>query len=192
MITPVKWSADNGTLYFAPEASLADVPVGIRLYTAAARLDTENGTWEKVLEETGRYYDFAVSSDDAYLAYTQPVGSFGDNTSVTLSVLNLKNEHEAKYSLEGVVAGNIVWSPYTSRFVFQVQNPEGGTSILYYDVEKDVLKYILKEEKDDFLISSWGENNLVSLKRNARPGRTLSDWILNPFTNELMPVPTAN
>jgi len=191
-ITPVKWSSDNRALYFAPEATIFEAPIGIQLYTAVAKIDLETGIWEKILEETDRYYDFAVSNDDAYLAYTQPAGNFGDNDSVIISVLSLKNGHEAKYRLDGFVGGNIVWSPYTTRFVFQIQDPASGTSILYYDVDADVLKYILKEEKNDFSISSWGEDNLVSLRKIAWFDRGLSDWVLNPFTIEITPVSTPN
>ena len=149
----------------------------------------ESGVWEMVLNETERYYDFAVSNDDEYLAYTQPVGNFGDNNSVVMSVLNLKNGKETKYSLDGFVGGNILWSPYTSRFVFQVQDLAKGSSLLYYDVNADVLRYILKEEKDYFHLVSWGEDNLVSLSKTAYFDRAQSDWILNPFTNEITPIP---
>jgi hypothetical protein len=192
VITPVAWSSDSSSLYFAPEASIAEAPIGIRLYKAVARIDMETGTWEKVLEESDRYYDFAVSKDDAYLAYTQPQGNFSDNNSVILSVLNLRNGRETKYSLDGFVGGNIVWSPYTTRFVFQIQDPANGTSLLYYDVDLDVLKYILKEEKSNFHISTWGEDNLVLLQKTSWSDRALSDWVLNPFTNEMMPVSTLN
>jgi len=188
-IAPVKWSSDSSTLFFAPVAPVFESPVGIDLYTAAARIDMESGVWEMVLNETERYYDFAVSNDDEYLAYTQPVGNFGDNNSVVMSVLNLKNGKETKYSLDGFVGGNILWSPYTSRFVFQVQDLAKGSSLLYYDVNADVLRYILKEEKDYFHLVSWGEDNLVSLSKTAYFDRAQSDWILNPFTNEITPIP---
>jgi hypothetical protein len=192
VITPVKWSSNSNTLFFAPEAIVFETPVGIKLYTAVAKIDLETGAWEKVLEETDRYYDFTVSNDDAYLTYTQPAGNFGDSHSVIISVLNLKNGHEAKYSLDGFVGGNIVWSPYTTRFVFQIQDPGSGSSLLYYDVGSDVLKYMLKEEKNDFRILSWGQDNLLSLQKIAWSDRTLSDWVLNPFTNEILPGPTPN
>jgi dipeptidyl aminopeptidase/acylaminoacyl peptidase len=193
VITPVKWSTDNGTLFFAPEAVIFEAPIGIKLYTAVAKIDMETGAWEKVLEETDRYYDFAVSNDDAYLAYTQPKEKFGDNKSVILSVLNLKNGRETKYSLDGFLGGNFVWSPYTTRFVFQIQDPAGGSSsILYYDVNLDVLKYVIQEEKKDFHILSWGEDNLVSLRKFSWTDRSFSDWVLNPFTNELSPASTHN
>lgn len=188
-IAPVKWPSDSSTLFFAPVAPVFESPVGIDLYTAAARIDMESGVWEMVLNETERYYDFAVSNDDEYLAYTQPVGNFGDNNSVVMSVMNLKNGKETKYSLDGFVGGNILWSPYTSRFVFQIQDPAKGSSLLYYDVDADVLRYILKEEKDYFHLVSWGEDNLVSLSKTAYFDRAQSDWILNPFTNEITPIP---
>ncbi|MGE5376099.1 MAG: hypothetical protein ACM3XO_13655 [Bacteroidota bacterium] len=192
VITPVKWSSDSSTLFFAPEAIVFETPVGIKLYSGVAKIDLKTGAWQKILEETDRYYDFAVSNDDAYLAYTQPAGNFGDNHSVIIRVLNLRNGHEAKYSLDGFVGGNIVWSPYTTRFVFQIQDPGSGSSLLYYDVSSDVLKYILKEEKNDFRILSWGQDNLVPLQKIAWSDRALSDWILNPFTNEILPGTTPN
>jgi hypothetical protein len=192
VIVPVKWSSDSSSLFFAPEAPVFESPVGIHLYSAVARIDMETGVWEMVLNETDRYYDFAVSNDDEYLAYTQPAGNFGDNKSVIMSVMNLKNGHEAKYSLDGFVGGNIVWSPYTSRFVFQIQDPARGSSLLYYDVNADVLKYILKGERNYFHFLSWGEDNLVSLRKTAFSDRTQSDWVLNPFTNEITPMSPPN
>jgi hypothetical protein len=192
VITPVKWSSDNGSLYFAPQAQVFESPVGIHLYTAVARIDMETGAWEKILNETDRYYDFAISNDDEYLAYTQPQGNFGDNNSILISVLNLKNGREAKYSLAGFVGGNILWSPYTSRFVFQIQDPANGSSLLYYDVDNDVLKYILKKEKNYFQLLSWGEDNLVSLRKTSIVDRSQSNWVLNPFTNEITPVATPD
>jgi hypothetical protein len=192
VIMPVKWSSDSSSLFFAPEAQVAESPVGIRLYTAAARIDMETGTWENVLNETNRYYDFAVSNDDNYLAYTQPQGNFGDNNSILISVLNLRNGHETKYSLDGFVGGNIVWSPYTSRFVFQIQDPVRGSSLLYYDMDADVLRYILKDEKSYFQLLSWGDDNLVSLQKIAFSDRSQSSWVLNPFTNEITPAPASS
>ena len=193
VITPVKWSSDSDSLFFAPEAIIFEAPIGIKSYTAVAKINVKTGVWEKVLEETDRYYDFAVSNDDAYLAYTQPVEKFGDNNSVILSIQNLKNGQETKYSLDGFKGGNIVWSPYTTRLVFQIQDPARGTSsLLYYDVDLDVLKYILKEEKIDYQIETWGEDNLVSLQKFTWSNRTFSDWVLNPFTNEITPIPPPN
>lgn len=189
VVTPVTWSSDSKLLYFAPEPYF-DTPVGIRLYTAVARIDMETGIWEKILGETDRYYDFAVSSDDAYLAYTQPAATFADNHSVILSIRNLKDGGEEKYTLEGFVGGNIVWSPFAPRFVFQIQDPAAGSSIVYYDVESRLLKYLVQEEQNHFYLSSWGENNLVSLRKIGWSDRALSDWMLNPFTNEINPVPT--
>jgi hypothetical protein len=192
-ITPVKWSSDSGSLFFAPEATIFEAPIGVKSYTAVAKIDVETGVWEKVLEETDRYYDFAVSNDDAYLAYTQPVEKFGDNKSVLLSIRNLKNGQEKRYSLDGFRGGNIVWSPYRTRLVFQIQDPVGGNSaLLYYDVDLDVLKYILKETKIDYQIETWGEDNLVSLQKFDWSDRTFSDWVLNPFTHEITPVPGLN
>jgi len=192
VIRPVKWSSDSSSLFFAPEAQVVESPVGIHLYTAAGRIDMETGTWEKVLNETDRYYDFAVSNDDEYLAYTQPQGNFGDNNSILISALNLKNGHESKYSLDGFVGGNIVWSPYTSRFVFQIQDPARGSALLYYDVDADVLRYVLKEEKNQFHLLAWGEDNLVLLQKTSLVDRSQSNWVLNPFTNEITPAPTPN
>ncbi len=188
-IAPVKWSSDSSSLFFAPEAPVPELPVGIHLYTAAARIDMETGVWEMVLNETDRYYDLAVSNDDRFLAYTQPAGNFGDNNSVIMSVMNLKNGQETKYSLDGFVGGNLLWSPYTSRFVFQIQDPARGSSLLYYDVDADVLRYILKEEQSYFQLLTWGEDNLVSLRKTAYSDRAQSDWSLNPFTNEMAPIP---
>lgn len=188
-VTPIKWTSDSDLLYFAPEAGLSETPIGIRLYTAVARIDAETGQWEKVLEETRRYYDFAVSSDDAYLAYTQPAGTFADNHSVVITIRNLRNRQEEKYTLDGYVGGNIVWSPFTARFVFQVQSPGAGSSIVYYDVEAGLLKYILREEQSHVLIDSWGRDNLVAIRKVAWSDRALSGWVLNPFTNEITPGP---
>ncbi len=191
-LIPVEWSSDSSSLYFGLEASIAEAPIGIHLYQAVARIDMETGAWEKVLEESDRYYDFAVSNDNAYIAYTQPKGNFSDNHSVILSVQNIKNGRQAKYTLDGFAGGNIVWSPFTTRFVFQIQDPAKGTSLLYYDVDLDVLKYILKDEKSNVLISSWGEDNLVSLQKTGWSDRTITDWTLNPFTNEMTPLSASN
>ena len=192
VINPVQWSPDSQVLYFAPEANMSEAPIGITLYTAVARIDMETGRWEKILEETKRYYDFAVSNDDTYLAYTQPAETFADNHSVVIRILDLKNLQQDTFTLDGFIGGNILWSPFTTRFVFQIQDPATGSSIVYYDVKTEVLKYITKDEQTYFQLVSWGEDNLVSVRKIAWFNRTLSDWTLNPFTNELLPVPTPS
>lgn len=181
ILFPMSWSSDNQFLYFAPAAYGIGAPIGISRFTAAGRIDVISGEWEKLLQDSDHYYDFSVSADNAYMAYTQSAG----NDSVTLSILNLQSRKEQRFTLDGRHGGNIVWSPFKPRFVFQLQNPAKGSSIVYFDVNENILRYVVREEQSDFYIFYWDENNLVHFQKADWADRAISDWVLDPFANEL-------
>jgi len=154
-------------------------------------IDAKSGKWEMLLPDSDHYYDFTFSPDEEYLAYTQSSGDLPGDPSVTLGTLKLKNRKDQQLILDGVYGGNIVWSPFKPRFVFQIQDPENGSAIVYFDIDTNTLKYVLREEQSDLHISSWDENNVVSLQKTDWVTHLKSDWLLNPFTGELEPaVPT--
>jgi len=136
------------------------------------------------------YFDFTVSSDDSYLAYLDKVSTEqAVEHPVILNIVNLKSERNQRYTLDGLVGGNIIWSPFKPRMVFQVQDLTKGTSIIYFDLEANLLRYIIRDEQSDFLIDSWSENNLLLIYKTARSDQTRSKWYLNPFTHEILPAP---
>jgi len=186
ILFPIKWSRNGRILYFAPAPSTnSGAPAGIYLFTALAMIDVKSGKWEMLLPDSDRYYDFTFSPDEDYLAYTQSSGDLPGDPSVTLGILRLKNKKGEQHNLDGVFAGNIVWSPFKPRFVFQIQDPENGSSIVYFDIDTNTLKYVLRDEQSDLYISSWDENNVVSLQKTDWVTHLKSDWLLNPFSGEL-------
>jgi len=187
ILFPIKWSRNGQILYFAPAASDSGAPAGIYLFTALAMIEVKSGKWEMLLPDSDRYYDFAFSPDEDYLAYTQSSGDLPGDPSVTLGILRLKNKKDQQHNLDGVYGGNAVWSPFKPRFIFKIQDPENGSSIVYFDVDTKTLKYILRDEQSDLYISSWDENNMVSLQKTDWVTHLKSDWLLNPFTGELVP-----
>jgi hypothetical protein len=187
VLFPVKWSRNSQFLYFAPMPSSSGAPAGISLLTALAVINVRSGKWELVLPDSDRYYDFTFSPDDEYLAYTQSSGELPGAPSVTLGILKLKNKKGQQFKLDGVYGGNIVWSPYKLRFVFQTQDPGGGSSIVYFDIDTNTVKYVLTDEQSDLYMSLWDENNLVSLQKTDWTTHLKSDWELNPFTGEMLP-----
>ncbi|MGZ9221370.1 MAG: TolB family protein [Anaerolineales bacterium] len=187
ILFPIKWSRNGQTLYFAPAISDSGAPAGIYLFTALAMIDVKSGKWEMLLPDSDHYYDFTFSPDEDYLAYTQSSGDLPDDPSVTLGILKLKNKKEEQHNLDGVYGGNIVWSPFKPRFIFQIQDPENGSSIVYFDMDTNTLKYILRDEQSDLYISSWDKNNVVALQKTDWVTHLKSDWLLNPFTGELEP-----
>jgi hypothetical protein len=187
ILFPVKWSRNGQILYFAPAPSNSGAPAGIYLFTALAMIDVRSGKWEMLLPDSDRYYDFTFSPDEEYLAYTQSSGDLPGDLSVALGILRLKNKKDQQHMLDGVFGGNIVWSPFKPRFVFQIQDPESGSSVVYFDIDINTLKYVLRDEQSDLHISSWAENNLVSLQKTDWVTHLKSDWLLNPFTGELEP-----
>ena|SRR5215216_7096855 len=191
ILFPIKWSRNGRILYFAPAPTSSSSPAGIYLFTALAMIDAKSGKWEMLLPDSDHYYDFTFSPDEEYLAYTQSSGDLPGDPSVTLGTLKLKNRKDQQLILDGVYGGNIVWSPFKPRFVFQIQDPENGSAIVYFDIDTNTLKYVLREEQSDLHISSWDENNVVSLQKTDWVTHLKSDWLLNPFTGELEPaVPT--
>jgi hypothetical protein len=154
-------------------------------------IEAKSGKWEMLLPDSDHYYDFTFSPDEKFLAYTQSSGDLPDDPSVTVGILTLKNQKSEQHKLDGVFAGNIVWSPFKPRFIFQIQDPENGSSIVYFDVDTDTLRYILRDERSDLYLSSWDENNLVSLQKTDWVTHLKSDWLLNPFTGELEPAPAS-
>ena len=187
ILFPIKWSRNGRILYFAPAPTSSGAPAGIYLFTALAMIEAKSGKWEMILPDSDRYYDFTFSPDEEYLAYTQSSGDLPGDASVTLGILKLKNKKDQQFMLNGVYGGNIVWSPFRPRFVFQIQDPDSGSSIVYFDIDTSTLKYVLKDEQSDLYISSWEENNLVKLQKTDWVTHLKSDWLLNPFTGELEP-----
>jgi hypothetical protein len=187
ILFPIKWSRNGQTLYFAPAPSDSGAPSGIYLFSALAMIDVKSGKWELLLPDSDRYYDFTFSPDEDYLAYTQSSGDLPGDPSITLGLLRLKNKKGQQHTLDGIFAGNIVWSPFKPRFVFQIQDPEKGSSIVYFDIDTNTLKYVLRDEQSNLYISSWDENNVVSLQKTDWVTHLKSDWLLDPFSGELQP-----
>ncbi len=185
ILLPIQWSRDGQYLYFAPAPTTNGYPSGVLIFTSLGRINVRSGRWEKLLPDSDHYYDFTISPDEAYLAYTQSTGYLPGDPLIGMGILRLKNNKmEQQFTLSGSFAGNIVWSPYKYRFVFQTQELEKGSSIVYFDMESGVLKYIIRDEPYDFYMSAWGEDNLVLLQKTAWLNRAKSDWLLNPFTGE--------
>jgi hypothetical protein len=187
ILFPIKWSRDGRVLYFAPAPSESGAPAGIYLFTALAMIQVKSGKWDMLLPDSDHYYDFTFSPDEEFLAYTQSSGDLPGDPSVTVGILTLKNKKAQQHKLDGVFAGNIVWSPFKPRFIFQIQDPENGSSIVYFDIETNTLRYVLRDEQSDLYISSWEESNLASLQKTDWVTHLKSDWLLNPFTGELEP-----
>ncbi len=193
VLFPLKWSRDSQVLYFAPAPENSISPMGIHLFTALAMITVRSGKWELLLPDSERYYDFTFSPDEKYLAYTQSSGSLSDDPSVTLGILRMKNRRVQKFTIDSVYGGNIVWSLYRNRFIFQVQDPGNGSSILYYDMDTGTLKYVIRAVRSDFSIGAWGEDNLVGLQTTDWLTHATTDWMLNPFTGDIQkatPTPT--
>jgi WD40 repeat protein len=186
-VYPVKWSRNGQILYFGPAPTAGGAPNGISLLTALAMINVRTGQWEIVLPDSDRYYDFAFSPDDDYLAYTQSSGSLADEPSVTLGILEVKNKKEQQqFTLAGTYGGNIVWSPFRPRFVFVTYDPEKGSAVGYYDIDTNFLKYALEAEPRDIILSEWDQTNLVSLEEKDWVTHLRSYRVLNPFTGELI------
>jgi len=193
-ILPLKWSQSEELLFFGASSYLAGVPQAttISFYSTAGKINVITGKWERLFPDPEGYFDFSISADDTYVAFTQLVqDELSDPLSVILTILNLKNHQQQSYSLGNGVGGNIVWSPYKARFIFQILDVNRGSSIVYYDADVDVLRYIVKEKKVLFSIQSWLEDNLVLIQEKDWQDQNPSLWYLNPFTNEFFAAPTA-
>jgi hypothetical protein len=185
-VFPVKWSRNSQFLYFAPVPSDAEAPAGISLLSALAMIDMRSGKWELLLPDSDHYYDFTFSQDDDYIAYTQSSGELPGNPTVTFGIFRIKNRKvDQQFTLDGMYAGNIVWSPFKSRLVFHIQDPSTGSSVVFYDMVTNVLKYVLRDEQSDLILSVWDENNSVSIEKKDWATHLTSYWLLNPFTGEL-------
>ncbi|MGE5376983.1 MAG: hypothetical protein ACM3XO_18160 [Bacteroidota bacterium] len=191
-VYPVKWSRNGQDLYFAPAPTTGGAPMGLALVSALAKINMRTGKWENLLPDSNRNYDFAFSPEDEYLAYTQSSGSQSDEKTVTVGVVNMEDTRiRQEFTMDGVYAGNIVWSPFKPRFVFVIYDPEQGSAVGYYDVETGYLKYALETRPADILISDWGPDNLVSLEKKDWDTNKKTYRILNPFTGELIGDPAT-
>ena len=188
-IYPIRW-ANSHDLYFAPAPETGGAPNGMILLAALAKIDVRTGKWDLVLPDSDHPYDFTFSPDEEYLAYAQSSGTEADAPSVTVGVLTLKNQKvQQQFTLDGAYGGNIVWSPFKPRFVFVVQSPGDGSSVGYYDIESNFLKYTLSGERSDFTLFGWDEvTNLVTLEARDWDTNQRSYELLNPFTDELSPL----
>ena len=186
-VYPVRWSSNGQFLYFAPAPLVGGAPSGISLVTALAVIEVKTGHWQLVLPDSDRYYDFAFSANEDYIAYTQSSGFDAKEPSVTVGILRVKNNKvEKEYTLDEMYAGDIVWSPFKLRIVFQVRNTKSGSSVVFYDLERDVLKYVLRDEQADLDLSVWNDaDNTVRLEERDWLTHSRSFWLLNPFTGEV-------
>ena len=186
-IYPVKWSRNGQLLYFAPAPTTGGAPEGLYLVSALATIDVRTGEWEILLPESERHYDFSFSPDDDYLAYTQSSGNAVEEPTVSLGVVDMEDPRKRlQYTMDGVYAGNFVWSPFKPRFVFVIQDPQMGSIVGYYDIETDFLKHALVAEQTDILLSDWGQDNLVSLEIKDWVTNSRTYRVLNPFSGDLI------
>lgn len=186
-VYPVRWSSNGQFLYFAPAPVVSGAPSGISLVTALAVIEVRTGQWQIVLPDSDRYYDFAFSANEDYIAYTQSSGFDAEDPSVTLGILRVKNNKvQTEYTLDEMYAGDIVWSPFKLRIVFQVRNTKTGSSVVFYDLDRDVLKYVLRGEQADLDLSVWNDaDNTVQLEERDWLTHSRSFLYLNPFTGEV-------
>ena len=187
-VYPITWSTSGRYLYFAPAPVSGGAPDGISLLTALAVIDVRTGKWEFVLPDSDRHYDFTFSPEQEYLAYTQSSGAEADQPSVTVGFLPLadKQQPEHHYTIEGVYAGNIIWSPFKPRFVFVVTDPAKGAGVGYYDINTTFLKLALEMEPRDIILTNWGRDNMVSLEVRDWETQSRSYGLLNPFSGDLI------
>lgn len=187
-VYPVKWSKNSQTLFFAPApTSGGGAPDGISLVSALATISMRTGKWSPMLEDSNGGYDFAFSPDDDYLAYAEASPGDAEERKVTIGVVSMEDTRERQeFKMDGVYAGNIVWSPFKPRFVFLIYDPDKGSAIGYFDVETGFHKYALETIPADLLISDWGPDNLVSLEKKDWDTKEKTYRILNPFTGELI------
>lgn len=189
ILLPIRWSRNGQLLYFAPAVRDSGAPAGIHLFTALGVIEVRKGKWERLLPDSSRYYDFAFSPKEDYLAYTQSSTDAADEPTVTLGILRLKNLKGEEHDLDGVHAGNIIWSPFRQRVVFQIRDPEAGSSVVFFDLENGNLKYVLQGERSDLLLTGWDQDNLVALQMKDWTTRRTSYWLLNPFTGAMRAAP---
>ena len=191
-VYPVKWARNSQVLYFAPAPMSGGAPPGIYPVSALAMISMRTGKWEYLLPDSDRYYDFAFSPEDDYLAYTQSSGTETDEKTITVGIVNMEDKRiRQEFTMDGVYAGNIIWSPFKPRFVFVIYDPEQGSAVGYYDVETGFLKHALEARPADILLSDWGLDNLVSLEKKDWDTQSRTYRILNPFTGELIGDPVT-
>lgn len=185
---PVRWNLNGDILYFAAAPLSGGAPTGMTLVTALGLINVNNGKWEAVLPEIDQYYyDFAFSHNRDYIAYALSSGEQVEEPSVNIGILRTKNNKvEQEQTLKEMYGGNILWSPYRNRIVFQVRNTETGSSVVFYDLDTGVLKYVVQNEKADLILSNWSDaDNSVILETKDWRTRVRSYWYLNPFTGDL-------
>src|SRR6266496_734031 len=187
-IYPIMWSRNGRFLYFAPAPLSGGAPDGISLLTALAMIDVRTGKWEIVLPDSDRHYDFSFSPDQDYLAYTQSSGADADQPSVTVGAFSLvdRQQFEHHYTIDGVYAGNIIWSPFKPRFVFVITDPAKGAAVGYYDIATTFLKLSLEMAPRDIILTNWGRDNMVSLEVKDWETQSRFYQLLNPFTGDLI------
>jgi Tol biopolymer transport system component len=191
-IMPTQWSADSKYLYFGASTYMGGVPLGDEFarFSTAGKINVKTGEWDRLFPDPAYYFDFSVSPDGNYIAFLEQISTEqADNRAVLLNVLDLDNRQRKTYTTDGTEGGNIVWSPYKPRFVFVTRDLYNGSYIVFFDVETEVLRYIMKKEMDRLSIGAWLENNLVLVYRTKQMGKTPSELYLNPFTGEQLPVP---
>lgn len=183
-VFPVRWSRDGQILYFAP-APVTGGPAGLPLVTALATIDVTTGKWQLLLPDSVGY-DFTFSPDDEQIAFTRSSGYDAQEPSVTVGILRLRNKKvQGEQTLDETFAGDIVWSPYKSRIVFQTRDPE-GSSVIFYDLETGLIKYVLQDEQADLDLSVWNDaDNTVMIETRGWQTYRRSYWHLNPFTGEM-------
>lgn len=193
-VYPLLWSDDSAVLYFAPAPTVGGEGHEILSLTAFAMIDVRIGKWTLLLPDSNRYYDFMFAPDYRFMAFTQSSAAESDEPYVTVGILRMKNgQVENQHNLtDEIYAGNIVWSPFKRRIVFQTQNPDTGSSVVFFDIETGVLKYVLDHEQSDLVLSTWNDaDNTVLIEKRDWVTHARSYWLLNPFTGDQTPASAA-
>lgn len=183
----IHWSSDEKYAYFTSflGGDGGECFFGNQLDTGSGlfRVDLETGNAVAILPVGGDYlwYSFSLSPTDRRLVYGA--------RSLDLKVLDLQTgqltnvAHMSDFSQ----GGQYIWSPDGLKFVYSTvlyeeQQARLNYSIRLVDAQSGTERILLESPDACFAVTSWTENNILTLEKNY--GQTLAKFDLN--TNKII------
>lgn len=178
---PFHWYKDSRYLFIAPRVLIdGDRSSGLGLY----RFDTQTGRLSPFLPAGESTYDFAFSPDDEYYVY-----QYGMEEK-NIHIVSLENDKNQTFQLpdETGYVGNFIWSPDSSKFVFEsYKRTTKKSALLLFDTTQQTFTSLIEIDDEygyNLDLIEWVSNSQVKIWKEQ------SQYLLNIETKELQPIPT--
>lgn len=158
-LAPYKWSDDGQYLYLGAHLELfGDGPNLSSTADGLLRINLSNGNVEDLITYSVGGFEFQVSPNEKYLAYTWN----------NIHLVDLKSKKETQISIpdKHFDLGFLAWSPDSKKLVFttvkeeQWYEQDEGFTLYLYDFESRSLKKLIEDDMNFLSEHKWISNTV--------------------------------